>query len=294
MERLGVEDGEYIESSMVTRAVEKAQKKVESMHFEGRKNIVEYDDVANEQRKIVYKFRGELLNPSYAIAEKVDLIREQYLDRTLTLCGIFDGINEDEIDLERLVLTFKEELNEDIDTSIFSEKSFSAIREDALNTLKSGYDVKMSVVDDKLRSEIEREIYLKTLDTAWREHLYQMDSMKTGIRLRAYNQKDPLVEYKKESFNLFSELVETIKYDTIKTLHVIRFRVDSAEEEAEAFARQLELEKKQEAFRMSLNHQEQESEEKKISRNDDCPCGSGLKYKNCCGKSGPKKGVFAS
>jgi preprotein translocase subunit SecA len=294
MERLGVEDGEYIESSMVTRAVEKAQKKVESMHFEGRKNIVEYDDVANEQRKIVYKFRGELLNPSYAIAEKVDLIREQYLDRTLTLCGIFDGINEDEIDIERLVLTFKEELNEDMDTSIFSEKSFSAIREDALNTLKSGYDAKMSVVDDKLRSEIEREIYLKTLDTAWREHLYQMDSMKTGIRLRAYNQKDPLVEYKKESFNLFSELVETIKYDTIKTLHVIRFRVDSAEEEAEAFARQLELEKKQEAFRMSLNHQEQESEEKKISRNDDCPCGSGLKYKNCCGKSGPKKGVFAS
>jgi preprotein translocase subunit SecA len=294
MERLGVEDGEYIESSMVTRAVEKAQKKVESMHFEGRKNIVEYDDVANEQRKIVYKFRGELLNPSYAIAEKVDLIREQYLDRTLTLCGIFDGINEDEIDLERLVLTFKEELNDDIDVSIFSEKSFSAIREDALNNLKSGYDAKMSVVDDKLRSEIEREIYLKTLDTAWREHLYQMDSMKTGIRLRAYNQKDPLVEYKKESFNLFSELVETIKYDTIKTLHVIRFRVDSAEEEAEAFARQLELEKKQEAFRMSLNHQEQESEEKKISRNDDCPCGSGLKYKNCCGKSGPKKGVFAS
>jgi preprotein translocase subunit SecA len=121
-----------------------------------------------------------------------------------------------------------------------------------------------------------------------------MDSMKTGIRLRAYNQKDPLVEYKKESFNLFSELVETIKYDTIKTLHVIRFRVDSAEEEAEALARQMELEKKQEAFRMSLNHQEHESEEKKISRNDDCPCGSGLKYKNCCGKSGPKKGVFAS
>ena len=294
MERLGVEDGEYIESSMVTRAVEKAQKKVENMHFEGRKNIVEYDDVANEQRKIVYKFRGELLNPSYAIAEKVDLIREQYVDRTLTSCGIFDGMNEDEIDLERLVLTFKEELNEDIEVSIFTDKSFNALRETAIHTLKSGYDTKMSVVDDKLRSEIEREIYLKTLDTAWREHLYQMDSMKTGIRLRAYNQKDPLVEYKKESFNLFSELVETIKYDTIKTLHIIRFRVDSAEEEAEAFARQMELEKKQEAFRMSLNHQEYESEEKKISRNDDCPCGSGLKYKNCCGKSGPKKGVFAS
>lgn len=294
MERLGVEDGEYIESAMVTRAVEKAQKKVENMHFEGRKHIVEYDDVANEQRKIVYRFRGDLLDPEYQIAEKIDLIRSQYVDRTLAFCGIFDGVSEEEIDLDRLLLTLKEEMNADIDPSVFSEKRFEAIRDTLLATLKSQYDEKMSVVDEKLRSEIEREIYLKTLDTAWREHLYQMDSMKTGIRLRAYNQKDPLVEYKKESYNLFSELVETIKYDTIKTLHVIRFKVENAEEEAEAFARQLEIEKKQEAFQMSLNHQEHEAEDKKVSRNDECPCGSGLKYKNCCGKSGPKKGVFAS
>ncbi|HEX5330860.1 preprotein translocase subunit SecA [Sulfuricurvum sp.] len=294
MERLGVEDGEYIESAMVTRAVEKAQKKVENMHFEGRKNIVEYDDVANEQRKIVYKFRGELLDPTYNVADKIDLIRSEYVDRTLAFCGIFEGISEEEIDLERLVLTIKEEMNADIDISLFSDKSFTTIHDTMLSTLKDQYDQKMSVVDEKVRSEIEREIYLKTLDTAWREHLYQIDSMKTGIRLRAYNQKDPLVEYKKESYNLFSELVETIKYDTIKTLHIIRFKVESAEEEAEAFARQMELEKRQEAMRMSLNHQEHDHDEKKIARNDDCPCGSGLKYKNCCGKSGPKKGVFAS
>ncbi|MFY9142130.1 preprotein translocase subunit SecA [Sulfuricurvum sp.] len=294
MERLGVEDGEYIESAMVTRAVEKAQKKVENMHFEGRKHIVEYDDVANEQRKIVYRFRGELLDPEYQIDDKIDLIRSQYVDRTLAFCGIFDGIPEEEIDLDRLILTLKEEMNADIYPDLFSEKRFETIRDTLLPALKAQYDEKMSVVDEKLRSEIEREIYLKTLDTAWREHLYQMDSMKTGIRLRAYNQKDPLVEYKKESYNLFSELVETIKYDTIKTLHVIRFKVENAEEEAEAFARQLEIEKKQEAFQMSLNHQEHEAEDKKVSRNDECPCGSGLKYKNCCGKSGPKKGVFAS
>jgi len=294
MERLGVEDGEFIESTMVTRAVEKAQKKVENMHFEGRKHIVEYDDVANEQRKIVYKFRGELLDPSYKIADKIDTIRSEYVDRTIALCGIFEGMIEEEIDLDRLVLMLKEELNCSLESSLYSEKNYDYLRETTLNALKAEYDEKMSVVDDKLRSEIEREIYLKTLDSAWREHLYQMDSMKTGIRLRAYNQKDPLVEYKKESYNLFSELVETIKYDTIKTLHVIRFKVESAEEEAEAFARQMELEKKQEAFRMSLNHQEHDNEEKKIARNDDCPCGSGLKYKNCCGKSGPKKGVFAS
>ncbi len=294
MERLGVEDGEYIESAMVTRAVEKAQKKVENMHFEGRKNIVEYDDVANEQRKIVYRFRGDLLNPEYNVGEKIDTIRSEYIDRTLMNCGIFEGIPKEEIDIDHLVAVLKEELNTDIDVSLFTEKEFNIIRAQMLLLLSDEYNDKMSVVEPKLRSDIEREIYLKTLDTAWREHLYQMDSMKTGIRLRAYNQKDPLVEYKKESYNLFSELVETIKYDTIKTLHIIRFRVDNAEEEAEAFARQMELEKKQEAFRMSLNHQEHEGDDKKVARNDECPCGSGLKYKNCCGKSGPKKGVFAS
>ncbi|MGD9971003.1 MAG: preprotein translocase subunit SecA [Sulfuricurvum sp.] len=294
MERLGVEDGEYIESAMVTRAVEKAQKKVENMHFEGRKHIVEYDDVANEQRKIVYRFRNELLDPNFAIAEKVDTIREGYLDRVLSQCGIFEGVPQEDIDLERFVLTLREELNAQIDVAQFPEVQYDTIRTQALALLKEQYDTKMAVVDANLRSEIEREIYLKTLDTAWREHLYQMDSMKTGIRLRAYNQKDPLVEYKKESFNLFSELVETIKVDTIKTLHIIQFRVDTAEEEAAALARQMELEKRQEALQMSLNHHDEDTHEKKIARNDDCPCGSGLKYKNCCGKSGPKKGVFAS
>ncbi|TDA67388.1 preprotein translocase subunit SecA [Sulfuricurvum sp. IAE1] len=294
MERLGVEDGEYIESTMVTRAVEKAQKKVENMHFEGRKHIVEYDDVANEQRKIVYRFRGELLDPEYNIGDKIEANRAEYIDRTLSYCGIFPGIPEEEVDLERFLMTLKEELNTELDVSSFAEKNPESIRETALRLLSDEYNEKMSVVDAKVRSEIEREIYLKTLDTAWREHLYQMDSMKTGIRLRAYNQKDPLVEYKKESFNLFSELVETIKYDTVKTLHVVRFKVETAEEEAEALARAMELEKRQEEMRMALNQTKHEREEKKIARNDDCPCGSGLKYKNCCGKSGPKKGVFAS
>lgn len=294
MERLGVEDGEYIESTMVTRAVEKAQKKVENMHFEGRKHIVEYDDVANEQRKIVYKFRRELLNPDYRVGDKIDAVRSEYVERALSICGIFDGIPQEEIDLDRLSLLFQEELNTHINTAEFSNISYRGILNDALKILKNQYDQKMSILDSATRANVEREIYLKTLDSAWREHLYQMDSMKTGIRLRAYNQKDPLVEYKKESYNLFTELVSTIKFDTIKTLHVIQFRVDNAEAQAEALAHQMEMEKRQEAYQMSLNHSTQESDEKKVSRNEECPCGSGLKYKNCCGKSGPKKGIFAS
>lgn len=294
MERLGVEDGEYIESTMVTRAVEKAQKKVENMHFEGRKHIVEYDDVANEQRKIVYKFRRELLNPDYRVGDKIDAVRSEYVERALSICGIFDGIPQEEIDLDRLSLLFQEELNTHINTAEFSNISYRGILNDALKILKNQYDQKMSILDSATRANVEREIYLKTLDSAWREHLYQMDSMKTGIRLRAYNQKDPLVEYKKESYNLFTELVSTIKFDTIKTLHVIQFRVDNAEAQAEALAHQMEMEKRQEAYQMSLNHSTQESDEKKVSRNEECPCGSGFKYKNCCGKSGPKKGIFAS
>lgn len=294
MERLGVEDGEYIESSMVTRAVEKAQKKVENMHFEGRKHIVEYDDVANEQRKIVYKFRSELLDPTYDVATKIDTIREEYVARTLSLSGIYEGASQEDIHLDKLVLMFQEELNTVLDAQIYTEKTYTAILDQSIVSLKEQYDAKMSVIDSATRSNIEREIYLKTLDTAWREHLYQMDSMKTGIRLRAYNQKDPLVEYKKESYNLFTELVGAIKYDTIKTLHIIQFRVDNVEEEAQALAKQMEVQKRQEELQMSLNHAASELESSKIARNDDCPCGSGLKYKNCCGKSGPKKGAFAS
>jgi preprotein translocase subunit SecA len=205
-----------------------------------------------------------------------------------------EGASSEEINLDKLVLMFQEELNSAIDTQLYNEKTYNAILETSVAVLKEQYDAKMSVIDVTTRSNIEREIYLKTLDTAWREHLYQMDSMKTGIRLRAYNQKDPLVEYKKESYNLFSELVGTIKYDTIKTLHTIQFRVENVEEEAQALAKQMEIQKRQEALNMSLNHASSELEAHKIARNDDCPCGSGLKYKNCCGKSGPKKGVFAS
>ncbi|MEA1920559.1 MAG: preprotein translocase subunit SecA [Campylobacterota bacterium] len=299
MDRLGVEDGEYIESKMVTRAVEKAQKKVENLHFEGRKHIVEYDDVANEQRKIVYKFRSELINPEFDIAEKVDDIRAEYLSSTLFTCNIIDGVAREDFDLEQLDGIIKEAMNFEINLETINTKEFDELSEEVLLQLKTSYDEKMSIIDDEMRHNVERELYLKTLDTAWREHLYQMDSMKTGIRLRAYNQKDPLVEYKKESYNLFQELVETIKFETIKILHVIQFSAGSAEEEAEALAKQRELEARQMELAQSLNHGEEVTHEpiiaeKKIARNDPCPCGSGKKYKNCCGQSGPKKGAFAS
>ena len=125
--------------------------------------------------------------------------------------------------------------------------------------------------------------------------------MKTGIRLRAYNQKDPLVEYKKESYNLFGELINDIKFNTIKTLQIIQFKMESAEDEAARIAEKLATEQKLKEAARIFNHSQDEEEasnaevaSKKVARNDPCPCGSGKKYKQCCGKSGPKKGVFAS
>jgi preprotein translocase subunit SecA len=296
MERLGVQDGEYIESKMVTRAVEKAQKKVEQLHYEGRKQIVEYDDVANEQRKIIYKFRNELLSSSYDIDTKIKTIREEYLNSTLIECGIYHGTAKDDFNYEKLALLLKEEINFNLDLSLLDGMDYTDLHSTILGELERSYEDKMGVLDTNLRADIEKEFYLKTLDTAWREHLYTMDNMKTGIRLRAYNQKDPLVEYKKESFNLFSELVENIKLNTIKTLHIIQFQIGNPEEELEEFTRHDALERDEELSHLDLNKHDSEdfAAEKKVARNDPCPCGSGKKYKECCGVSGPKKGAFAS
>jgi preprotein translocase subunit SecA len=296
MERLGVEDGEYIESKMVTRAVEKAQKKVENMHYEGRKQIVEYDDVANEQRKIVYKFRNQLLSEDYDISAKLDEIREEYLQHLFEVSEIFNGAAKEDFNLKKLSELLKEEMNFDLNIEDLKSLDYEDLFKEVLAQLKKSYDEKMSVLDDTIRQEIEKEFYLKELDNAWREHLYAMDNMKTGIRLRAYNQKDPLVEYKKESFSLFSELIDDIKFNTIKTLHIIQFQVESAEEEAARIAQQRVQEQKAQESQMRLNLSEDKEPvlEKKIARNDPCPCGSGKKYKQCCGKSGPKKGAFAS
>ena len=297
MERLGVEDGEYIESKMVSRAVEKAQKKVETMHFEGRKHIVEYDDVANEQRKIIYKFRNELLDPEFDISAKIEQNREEYLPMLLAKADIYEGMAREEFNLEKLSKLLMEELSLEVSPEELKDKEYDELLEYLLEKAKAAYEEKMSAIDEETRKEIERKLYLEELDEAWREHLYQMDNMKTGIRLRAYNQKDPLVEYKKESFNLFTELINDLKANIVKTLHLIRFQFDTPEEEARKLAEKLEMEHKQEELARTLNTEETNESvttKKKPARNDPCPCGSGKKYKQCCGKSGPKKGAFAS
>ncbi len=300
MERLGIEDGEFIESKMVTRAVENAQKKVENLHFESRKHLLEYDDVANEQRKTIYNFRNNLLDPKYDISSKLDEIRNEFVSNILFRAEIFEGGVKEDYDLKKCCSIIAEELNENIDEEELKDLDYHAIVEKLSEILKDNYNIKMSVVDDEQRNEIERILYLQILDNAWREHLYQMDILKTGIGLRGYNQKDPLVEYKKESYTLFVELVDRIKFESFKTLHTVQLKDE--EEELEKARMQEILDEMQISNEdMKLLHEsslEPDVNEplkavKKIPRNAPCPCGSGKKYKNCCGKSGPKKGIFS-
>ncbi|WQV80976.1 preprotein translocase subunit SecA [Helicobacter pylori] len=298
MEKLGLKDGEHIESKLVTRAVENAQKKVENLHFESRKHLLEYDDVANEQRKSVYKFRDELLDANYDISAKIAENREYALNQIFSKLKAFDHQNLSEEEL----LGLKNVLKEDFNTHVGLEdlKKASPIEKFVAEKLKSDYENKMKVLDSEQRSRIERIVYLQILDNAWREHLYTMDNLKTGINLRGYNQKDPLVEYKKESYNLFLELIEDIKIEAIKTFSKIQFENEQDSSDAERYLDNFSEEREHES--VTYRHEEALDEDLNMSmkafaktpkRNEPCPCQSGKKYKDCCAKSGPKKGLFA-
>ena len=293
MERIGIEEGEHIESRMVTRAVENAQKKVESMHFESRKHLLEYDDVANEQRKVIYTFRNDLLNPDYNIKSKLDENRLEYVQELLANAEIIDGMPTEDFNYEFLISKLKEELNLIIEKEDIEAQNYIELEEKLVSIIKSVYEEKMSVAAPEQKSEIERILYLQILDNAWREHLYSMDTLKTGIGLRGYNQKDPLVEYKKESYNMFIELISNIKNEIIKILFTVQLQSqEDARKEQEALEKMKEA--MQEANEGTVTNLETEqilSSEKKIARNAPCPCGSGKKYKQCCGKSGPKRGL---
>ncbi|MGH1581164.1 preprotein translocase subunit SecA [Helicobacter pylori] len=298
MEKLGLKDGEHIESKLVTRAVENAQKKVENLHFESRKHLLEYDDVANEQRKSVYKFRDELLDVNYDIGAKIAENREYALNQIFSKLKAFDHQNLSEEELLGLKNVLKEDFNAHV--SLEDLKKSAPIESFVAEKLKSDYENKMKVLDSEQRSRIERIVYLQILDNAWREHLYTMDNLKTGINLRGYNQKDPLVEYKKESYNLFLEFIEDIKIEAIKTFSKIQFENEQDSSDAERYLDNFSEEREHES--VTYRHEETLDEDLNVAmkafaktpkRNEPCPCQSGKKYKDCCAKSGPKKGLFA-
>ncbi|HLT04993.1 MAG TPA: preprotein translocase subunit SecA [Pseudomonas sp.] len=303
MKALGMQSGEAIEHRMVTNAIEKAQRKVEGRNFDIRKQLLEFDDVANEQRKVIYHMRNSLLtaeNVGETIAEFRDEVLENVINQHLPpqslpeqwdIKGLEAALRSD----FALELPLQQWLDED--DNLHEE----GLRERIRDALLAAYAEKEALAGAEALRAFEKQILLRVLDDLWKDHLSTMDHLRHGIHLRGYAQKNPKQEYKRESFNLFQELLDSIRRDTIRVLsHVQVRREDPAEEEA-----RLRREAEEMAKRMQFQHAAAPSmepdapqaaaaegaavatavrTEPKIGRNEPCPCGSGKKYKHCHGQ----------
>ncbi|WP_068829590.1 preprotein translocase subunit SecA [Pseudomonas sp. BMS12] len=302
MKALGMQSGEAIEHSMVTNAIEKAQRKVEGRNFDMRKQLLEYDDVANEQRKVIYHMRNSLLAAS-DIGETISEFREEVLGAAIDshippqslpeqwdIRGLEAALNSD----FGVQLPIQQWLDDD--EKLYEE----TLRERILQALLSAYNEKEELAGAEALRTFEKQMLLRVLDDLWKDHLATMDHLRHGIHLRGYAQKNPKQEYKRESFTLFQELLDSIKRDTIRVLsHVQVRREDPAEEEArlrreaEAMAERMQFQHAEASAMPGVEAEEAEGEvavasavrtEPKIGRNEPCPCGSGKKYKHCHGQ----------
>ncbi len=291
MSKIGFEEGEALTHPMITKSVERAQKKVEENNFAIRKRLLEYDDVMTQQREVIYGRRKRALEGERLKGEIFDMV-DEFIDEVVD--KYYDDVNisglQEEL-LQRLLIEFK------IDPETFVEKGKDALKDDILKAANEFYDRKEEMLGTELMAKLERYAVLSVIDEKWKNHLREMDDLKEGIGLRAYGQKDPLVEYKAEAFHLFVALINEIRDD------VISFCFKFFPQEPE------EVQKKQsktprirtvkmsaenmgmqsggsDTARESTNRGKQQpiKAEKKVGRNDPCPCGSGKKYKNCHGK----------
>jgi preprotein translocase subunit SecA len=308
MKALGMQSGEAIEHRMVTNAIEKAQRKVEGRNFDIRKQLLEFDDVSNEQRKVIYHMRNSLLAATN-IGDTIAEFREEVLDATISshippqslpeqwdVAGLEAALNSD----FGVKLPIQQWLDED--DHLHEEN----LRPKLLEAIMSAYNEKEDQASAEALRTFEKQILLRVLDDLWKDHLSTMDHLRHGIHLRGYAQKNPKQEYKRESFTLFQELLDSIKRDTIRVLsHVQVRREDPAEEEA-----RLRREAEELAQRMQFQHAEapgldhpdvlaEEGEDvavaaatamspvrndQKLGRNELCWCGSGKKFKHCHGQ----------
>ncbi|HHQ6573981.1 TPA: preprotein translocase subunit SecA [Serratia fonticola] len=294
MRKLGMKDGEAIEHPWVTKAIANAQRKVESRNFDIRKQLLEYDDVANDQRRAIYSQRNELLDVS-DVSETINSIREDVFKTTID-SYIPPQSLEEMWDVKGLEERLKNDFDLDMPIAEWLDKEpelhEETLRERIMAKAKEDYLRKEEVVGAEMMRNFEKGVMLQTLDSLWKEHLAAMDYLRQGIHLRGYAQKDPKQEYKRESFNMFATMLESLKYEVISVLSKVQVRMP---EEVEA----LELQRREEAERLArqqqLSHQEENAlavtdpnapavAERKVGRNDPCPCGSGKKYKQCHGR----------
>ncbi len=291
----GMDEGEAIESKMLSRSIEKAQRKVEGRNFDIRKQLLEYDDVANDQRKVVYELRDELMSAD-DISDMIAQNREDVLNAVMDeyippqsmedmwdIKGLEDRLKND-FDLPLPIQSWL-----DADNKLYEE----ALRERIIEQAVEVYKAKEQAVSPAVMRNFEKSVMLQTLDTLWKEHLAAMDHLRQGIHLRGYAQKNPKQEYKRESFELFEDLLESLKSDVITVLSKVR--VQQQEEvvrmEAQRRAQAEEAARHAQAQHASADDAEQDEsnqpmvrDERKVGRNEPCPCGSGKKYKQCHGQ----------
>ncbi|USE34867.1 preprotein translocase subunit SecA [Endozoicomonas sp. SCSIO W0465] len=299
MKALGMEKGEAIEHRMVTNAIEKAQRKVEGRNFDIRKQLLEYDDVANDQRKVIYNQRDELLNAD-DVSSSIEALREDVVSGLVSQ-HIPPQSLEEQWDVKGLEEKLASELNErmpvqqwlDADDRLDEE----ALRERILQGVIDSYRNKEALAGADVLRNFEKHILLRILDDKWKEHLATMDHLRQGIHLRGYAQKNPKQEYKREAFELFQQMLEDIKYDTIRIISHVQVQEDDRTAEMERqrreeMARRMQFEHAQaQGVEAEVTGQEEPEahqpfvrEGRKVGRNDPCPCGSGKKYKQCHGK----------
>jgi preprotein translocase subunit SecA len=299
MERLKMPDGEAIEAGIVTRSIEGAQRKVEARNFDMRKQLLEYDDVANDQRKVIYQQRNEILEAADVGAQIAGLRRSAMTDVVRTFVPA-ESV-EEQWDIPALENTLREEWQVEVALAAEIEKSEAIDAADILERVVAAADAayanKVEIVGAEQFATFERAVLLQSLDNHWREHLAALDYLRQGIHLRGYAQKNPKQEYKREAFELFSQLLDTIKMDVTRLLMTVRIRTsEEVVQAAEAIEQQSET-----ISNVTYTHPIEDgsvvseadaatevaarmAEVPRVGRNDPCPCGSGKKYKLCHGR----------
>jgi len=303
MDKLGHEEGDVIEHSMVTKSIERAQKKVEEQNFSIRKRLLEYDDVLNQQRDVIYKRRKGALTKKRLTADIFDLLHDYSENTVNQYAREFDVKGLEEQVLRDLSVEFR------IESKTFENDGVEKTAEQLYKAALDFYKRKEDAVPEEIMAQIEKYAVLNVIDQKWREHLREVDSLKEGINLRAYGQKDPLLEYKQEAYKLFVSMLGEIEHETLS----LAFKLFPVTEEAREKIEQEQKKSQIRQDRLVARHEKAETtyeksgsraegrQEKKAEgeteslqqpaiadktpgRNDPCSCGSGKKYKNCCGK----------
>ncbi|MDH1301155.1 preprotein translocase subunit SecA [Achromobacter sp. GD03932] len=295
MERLKLPEGEPIEAGMVTRSIETAQRKVEGRNFDIRKQLLEYDDVANDQRKVLYSQRNDVLEAA-SVGATVQNLRDAAVTEMFNTYVPPESV-EEQWDVPALQTALEADWHVQLPLTEMLEKEANLtdddLRERVVGAAREAYQAKVDQVGTESWSQFERSIMLQAIDTHWREHLSALDYLRQGIHLRGYAQKNPKQEYKREAFELFSGMLDRIRDDVVRVLMTVRVQSQEQVEQAEAEAAQPHVQNVQyhhsdyEALAQSESDsgaQPVRNALPKVGRNDPCPCGSGKKYKQCHGK----------